>query len=299
MQVFFLSEQTAALSVGGMHVGLCDMFERSLRLNPEDRLFVEILPVGGYLPVRFVFDGEFLFSPPPHIQLYFFGESVAVYASDFCRCDQTMRVLRQKRIGNVLCTLYLQGKLQLSLENGSDFHLVELPDGFCDCEIEGCGDDVLLLTPDRFALVGTDGTVKLLTEGTVLEREGALKAKIPFRDSMAHTAVCEWTDGKLTACAIQSGREANERTVALAFFESILIGADPTPFLAEELLPKKDELKEYLGDYRSVVLTRKPDEAGLVYERKPQVFDVRPFHIELKNGRICNLYPVENEDVNT
>ena len=68
---------------------------------------------------------------------------------------------------------------------------------------------------------------------------------------------------------------------------------DPSPYLHESIRGKAASLKEFLGDYRSVVLTDRPERVGLVYERKERVFDVRYFTIAVEDGKISNIIPEE------
>ena len=76
---------------------------------------------------------------------------------------------------------------------------------------------------------------------------------------------------------------------ALAFFETLLIGADPAPFLTPALAAKKELLRQFLGRYRAAVLTEKTDVVGLVYARKARIFDVRRFRVTLEDGKIANI----------
>ena len=76
---------------------------------------------------------------------------------------------------------------------------------------------------------------------------------------------------------------------APAFFETLLTGADPAPFLPPALAAKKELLRQFLGRYRAAVLTEKTDVVGLVYARKARIFDVRRFRVTLKDGKIANI----------
>lgn len=290
MRVYFLSEKQCALTVNGLYLGIVDGFERSAEIDPEDGVFCELLP-SGFLPVRFRLDGEFLLSPPPQIKLYFTENAVAVYAFNFLRADQSMRVIRQERLGGDLLTLYMQGKLFVNLENETGFHIAELPDALENCTFFPRDDGYLLEGGGWFALLSRTGEKLVLSEGQVLERAGALKAEIPFRDCLSHTAVCVWKQGALVSCTLRASREPTEATFALALFESALIGADCSPYLSGELQEKAGSLKEFLGDFRSVVLTGERDRVGLAYERKERVFDVRYFRVELSGGKVSNIIP--------
>lgn len=290
MRVYFLAERTCALSVNGIYLGMADGFERMTELDPKDGVFCELKPC-GYLPVGFTFDEEFLLSPPPQVRLYYTDGAVAVYGCGFYRADPSLKVLWQERLGNTLLTLCLQGKLQLNLENETGFHIVPLPDDLETCKAVALGKCFLLEGERAFALLARNGEKLVVSEGRVLERGETLKAEIPFHDSMGHTAVCAWTEGKLTDCAVRSAREPNETTFALALFESALIGADCTPFLHSSLAEKASTLREYLGDYCSVVLTNEHDRVGLVYQRKERIYDVRYFRVTVEEGKVSNIKP--------
>ncbi len=292
MRVYFLSEKLCSLTVNGMYVGLVDGFERTLELDPKDGLSCSVLPCGGeFLPFGFCLDERFLCSPPPQTELYYTEKGLAIYFCRFLRADQSLRVVRQERLGGTLLTLTVQGKVQLALENETGFHLTELPDEFETCSFSARRDGFLLAGKECFALLSRSGELLLLSAGKVLENGETLKAQVPFRDSMGHTAVCEWREGKLVSSSIRAAGEPVPATFALALFESALIGADVRPFLAEDLAEKADSLKEYLGDYRSVVLTGEADRIGLVYKRKERVFDVRYFTVEIKDGKVSNIKP--------
>ncbi|MDE5897472.1 MAG: hypothetical protein K2H43_06645 [Clostridia bacterium] len=290
MRVFFLAEEPCALALNGIHLGCVDGFERACELNPADRIFCELKP-NGCLPVFFFFDEKFLLDPPEQIKLYYVRGGVAVYACDFLRADSTLQVLRQERIGNSLLTLCVQGKLQLNLENAGGFHMIPLPAALSDARILPLERGFLLEGSKMFAHISQEGNILVLSEGRIISREGALKAEVPFHDSVGHTAVCAWEDGVLTECTVRTAQQPAPDTFALALFESVLAGADPAPYLADNLLEKADSLKEFLGNFTSVVLTQDRESVGLVYERKPRIYDVRYFRVETNGEKITNIRP--------
>lgn len=291
MRVIFLAEKTCALSVNGVYLGLADGFERTCELEPKDRVFCELKP-SGCAPVSFFFDEEFLMDPPPQIRLYYFEKGVAVFAGSFLRADTSLHVIWQNRFGGTLLTLCMQGKLQLNLENETGFHMIDLPDMLEESEAYMLGNDFLIESTAGFALISREGKIFVLSEGRVLEKEFVLKAEVPFRDSIGHTALCTWENGRMTECTIRTAQEPTEATFALALFESALIGAECAPFLHETLVEKADALREFLGNYESVVLTQENDKVGLVYRRKERVYDVRYFRVELTDGKISNVKPL-------
>ncbi len=277
------------LFVGGLPLGLIDGHERSLELTPADDLLVECV-APGYRPLRFFLSECFLLAPPEGVSLYHTRAGTAIYLSRFAREDATLRPIAQKRLGGALLTLYRQGGVQLSFSRGADFRLIDLPDAFEAAEILFADDCFLLKAPDCFCILSPEGEILTLSEGTVSETEPHVVAEIPFHDSLRHFAVCTYERGKLVESRIRTPQKPTAATFALAFFESVLIGADPAPFLSPSLRQKADALGEFLGNFVSVVLTDSPEEVGLVYPRGERVFEVVYVRVTLDgDGKISNL----------
>lgn len=292
MRVYFLSEKTGGLFLGGLYLGLVDGFERSVELDPADGIFCEVKPFGGFLPFSFCLDEAFLRDPPPQASLYFTEQGVAVCLSGFLHADQSMHVLSQTRIGGSLLTLVRQGKLQLNLENETGFHMLELDDRLEACTPRPLRGGFLLKGENVFAQISHGGELLLFSEGTLLSEEEPLEAEVPFHDSRGHTARMKWQNGKLLSCSVLTRGEPAEATFALALFESVLLGTDARPFLTDDLAAKAERLKEFLGGFTSVALTEERDKIGLVYPRKPRVFDVRYFRVSLSENKISNIVPL-------
>lgn len=288
MRVFFCADTTCVFFVNGMYLGAVDAFERSVELDPADGVFCE-LKAAGYAPVRFCLNEDFLFSPPEGVELYFFGGAVCVHVQGFVRADPCLRVLWQKRLGGALLTLCVQGRVVLNLESARGFFQIGLPFSFEECVPSRAGELFLLESRTAFALIGDDGEVRALSEGRVTERGARVTAEIPLHDSLGHIVRRTWENGAAGDCAVLSAREPAEAAFALAFFESLLTGSDPEPWLSPSLAPKKGLLRQFLGDFRRAVLTEKTDVVGLVYARKPRVFDVRRFRVTVEEGKIANI----------
>lgn len=291
MQVYFLAERECILTLGGAVLGIVDSFERSVELDPADDVLCTLTPFGGFLPVSFrIGEGLFL-SPPPQVTVYHLNGrgSAALYVGGFCRSDQSLKVIRQEVLGTARLTLLRQGKLLLDLETEEGFFLTELPDALENSGIKAQDDGFLLVSENAFCLLSRRGEVLVQSEGRVLETGDILRAEVPFHDSRGHVASCEWKAGELVACTLRTARAPTPATFALALFESVLLGLDVSPFLSPEL--EGDALREYLGDFRSVVLTERENCVGLVYARRERVFDVRYFTVETDGKRVCNIVP--------
>lgn len=290
MRIFFSADMECAFFVNGVHLGLVDNFERSTQIHPADGVFCEF-KAAGYAPVRFRLDEDFLFAPPEGVELYFYRGGASVHVKEFVRDDPSLHVIWQQRLADCLLTLCVQGRVTLNLESTQGFFQIPLPFSFQSCALSRAGALFLLESPSAFALIDDSGQVRVLSDGRVVERGSRVTAEVPLCDCLGHAVRRSWTDGNAGECTLLAAKEPTEATFALAFFESILIGTDPVPFLSPALAPKAGLLRQFLGPFRSVVLTDKQDVLGLVYARKPRVYDVRRFRVALTDGKISNISP--------
>ncbi len=292
MRIYFLSEKLAALSVNGLFLGSVDGFERTLELDPKDGYFLECKPVGGFRPTHVRFDEDFLIDPPPQAEVYHTRGGAAVFFKDFVREDASMHVLWQENLLGVRLTLFVQGRVQLCMQSAAGFALVDLPDEFEGAKIAPAGEYFLLEGENAFCILTRTGEKVALSAGKITERGERVVAETPLPSSLGHTAVRTWERGKLVSCTLRTKQQPTEAFYGLALFESVLAGADPAPFLAEELVEKAAALKEFLGDFSAVIPCENQDEVGLVYKRHERVFDVRYFRVILSNGKIANIEEV-------
>ncbi len=291
MRIYFLSEIPAALFVGGAYLGRVDGFERSAQIDCSEPIFLEFLPSGDYSPLRFFLSEETLFAPPEGVSMYRSGEEIALFAHSYTRVEQSLHVLWQDKINGTLLTLCRQGKLQLNVENDTGFYLLYLPDGLQKSKPTAWADGFLLESETHFAYVTRTGELPFCSEGKILSRGGTLKAEVPFHDCLAHVAVYEWEEKNLLSCSVRTPNQPTEATYALALFQSVLIGADATPYLDDTLKQKASSLKEFLGAFTSVVLTDEPTRIGLIYPVRERVFEVRYFRVQITDGKISNVTP--------
>ena len=283
MRVSFLSDLPCAFFA-------VDGFERCVELAPHDGVFCEF-KAARCVPVRFRFDEAFLFEPPEETELYFCGGAVTVRLRNFVHADPTLRILWKRQVAESTLTLCLQGRLLLHYEHGTTKTVLPLPFAFEQCRVSPAGECLLLEADTMFAILDRSGTIAVLSDGKVTERGRTVTAEVPLHDSLARRMRCRYENGRLSECTPLSARPPQEATVAIALLESVLAGFDPTPYLAPALAPKAGLLREYLGRFTAAVY-RGREQVGLVYPRRPRIFDVRDFRVTLENGKVANLAPL-------
>lgn len=308
MKVYFLSSKPCILTLNGAYFGLTDTFERFAEVSPKDNLFAEFTPESGQ-PIRFFLNENIRLNPPDRCEVYLLKDGLAVYAKDFPSTDYTLRVIAQERENDTLVTVFSQGGVQVSIEGKRGFFLSTLPPSFESATLQFYENFILITSPTQFALYDTLGKQLLLENyETVSLENGALNATLPLSDSLNRKAECSWSlithecvqtkftiTQKAELCLTDPNetppapRCLREELLPYAFLQSVLLGVDCAHLLSEDLKPKADSLKSFLGDYQSVVLTKNPYVCGLVRQKLDRLFEVDEYLIELKNEKITDI----------
>lgn len=302
MKVYFLSSKPCALALNEVYFGLTDHFERFAEISLKDGVSVRFTPEGA-LPISFFLTETIRSSPPEGCAVYLLPDAIAIYAYAFPPTDSALRVLLQKRFENGTLTLFRQGALQLSLDTPKGFFVATLPPSFAVCEaFTECG-LFFLKSADSLVVYNALGECVLCEKVlSVRVEEGVLTASLPLSDSLGRIAECAWTLSEegvtrtkfaLSQNRTQTGENDAERIreelLPFAFLESVLIGADYAEMLSPELLPEKEKIRGFLGDFIAVTLTDTPSVCGLVRKRGERLYDVVYCTVQTQNGKICDI----------
>lgn len=296
MKIYFLSSLPATLTLNEAYFGFTDTFERFAEISLKDNIFVRFTPQNA-LPISFFLTEDIRFTPPNGVEVYLLRDGIALYARDFPPSDFTLRPLAQVRAGNLLATLVMQGRLQLVMQSPDGFFVATLPPAFEKSNLSFHGDFLFVETQNRLAIFNARGE-KVFMENILSyeERDGELNALLPLSDRFQRTAKCSYllsgTTCTRTQFTIQQAK-LNENTadelIPYAFFESVLIGANFEDLLCDELLPQKDKLLQFLGDFESVILTEDASTCGLIRKKGERLFETAYFTVTLQNGKIADI----------
>lgn len=308
MRVYFLSYKPAILKLNGLYVGGIDLFERHIELDLADSVLAEIVPGENLQSVNFFINENLLFSPPDFMDVYLMENEALIYIREYGCKDGKISVICQTRFCGSLITVFSQNGCYLSVE-GSDYSLTPLPRKFLSAKIEEktlAGLPVLAIWGgNMLCLISNTGKRIFMNEVESAEFENALKVTAAFETCTAAKAVCTYAyDGeKLTLTESKTVETAppEKNILHFAFFESVLTCGDYSAYLNDELKQKAGVLKSYLGEFISVTV---PTEkfyaghgevraAGLVYPKAQNLFEVKYFAVDLTDGKISNIYPVE------
>ena len=302
MKIYFLSSQPCELSLNGIFFGITDHFERFAEIDLSDRVFAKFTPQNA-LPIGFFISDELLTTPPMGCEVYLIKQGIAIYARDFPPADFTLSPITQERFENCLATVFRQGSLQLSLETEFGFFTSTLPPSFSVCKLSMHADLLFVEGQNHLAIYTKQGKCVFLEQILGFEvRENELNATMPLSDSLGRLAECSYLLSeqgcKRTKFSLSQARAIDgepspekiaEELLPFAFFESVLIGANFSALLSDELAEKAEDIRSFLGDFHAVTLTNDPKVCGLVRKKAERLFEVSYFTVEMENGKIIDV----------
>ena len=296
MKIYFLSAQPCALKLNGVYFGTTDRYERFVEVSLQDRIFVEFTPENA-LPIGFFLTESLRFSPPDGCNVYILADGIAVYAWGFPPKDFSLHVIAQTRFDDALVTLYRQGAIQLSIEHDQQLFNATLPPAFSSASLSKHGG--LFFVEGKGILSAHTKTAEcVFLEETLAYAfaENELHATLPLSDCLGRTAECVW-DLNENGCVLQkttikqalAEQTSLQTLLPYVFLESVRIGADYAQFLCEELRPDAEQLRAFLGEFESVVLTRDPSVYGLLRKKQARLYEATYYTLEMLDGKISDV----------
>lgn len=306
MTVYFVSCKPAVLKLNGEFAGRLDLFERRAEIDLRENILAEVVPEEG-LAANFFINERLLLNPPPFLDVYLGECEATVYIRRFEPRDRQICVHLQKRLGANLITVFSLGEVYLSVD-GAAMKLTPLPEQFKKvvCEEKSlAGYPVLAFTADRFLLVlSLGGEVIFLNEAASYDFGDKLRVSMDFETCTAARAECEYAyDGQsltLVSGVTEEIYPADENIMHFAFFESVLTRGDFEKYLSPDMREKAAAIRDYLGGFEGVTVPTETFEmshpgvkaAGLVYKKAENLFEIKYFAVEIKDGKIDNILPV-------
>ena len=301
MKTYFLSAKPCALTVNGVYFGICDCFERFADVCLSDNLFLQF-QAENMQPVGFFLTEQIRFTAPEGVSVYLLKNAIAIYVDGFKPIDCSLRPVKQVTLQDAVITLFFQGELHLSLQTPKGLFIATLPPAFADCVIEYVNGFTILSTEKQTAVLNDSAEIILLenTKSCKIEN-GKLHLEIALLDSLSRFADGVWdlSNGfirekftlrqRYTKDGDCSPENLQKELLPYAFFESVLIGAEYTQFLSEDLQRDSQKLRAFLGEYVAVTLTDSPFRCGLVKPKSARIFEVEYFETRIENGKICDI----------
>lgn len=295
--------------MNGAYMGVIDGFEKFVDVGDEAQIFAEALPEGDFLPANFFINAAFFQKPPDCADVYLCDGDAVVYLTRYAKKNDKMKVAAQTRFCGQLVTLFISGGSVYVCCDGEQGRMYELSRGFENATLTESaigGRPVLLIEGEGcLAVLGESGERVFYNAAKSWSCGEHLDICVGFATCAGCVADCTFAYDGHTMTLIKS-RTRKTRTVDgavahFAFFESVMTRADCTEYLSDELKGRAGELNSYLGEFADVLVPPSKfyekhgdiKAAGLVYPVLYNLFKVRYFAVEMKDGKIDNLYEVE------
>lgn len=308
MKVYFLSAVPAILKLNGQYAGRVDGFEREADVAADGTVMAELVPDKNLQPVNFFISYKLFLSPPPFMDVYLGEHEAFLYVRRYPSRDMRLNVILQTKFSGNLVTLFSQGDVYLSVE-GAGYDITPVGESFSSASAEQKiigGHPVLAITGgDRLIVLSRAGRQIFCNAVTFAQFGQTFKAGVKFETCAAAEAVCEYSyDGEELTLISSVSRETEKplpEVLHFAFFESVMTYCGFLEYLSPSLQPSADKIRGYLGEYRGVITppasfcARRPGvlAAGLLYPKAENLFEIKYFAVDVKDGKIENVYPAE------
>ncbi|MBE7061412.1 MAG: hypothetical protein E7382_02610 [Clostridiales bacterium] len=309
MYFYFSATFPSAIKLNGIYYGIITDTIKSVRLDLESDIFVEVCPLNAQgEQMNFILNEQFLCSPPEQVKLTNLKGGYLVKFT--CpNKKEPFTLLAQEKYPDLLATVYKENGLKASLEINGDFCLEQFPfsadsatmsrfELFNECflAIEFCGKEPWLVL---YKVSGKIEKVLMRSCKLILE-SNVLKTQEDFIDMAKHTVISEWEykNGELyeksrqiSAKKLLDPDKIPLKLVPYAFLEELSVGGCIESFLCENVKKNADKLKAYLGEFIGVIpppIFRRPDEVGVVLI-DGNGYKVDYFTFDFERGKICNI----------
>lgn len=299
--------------LNGVYAGIIDKFERFFDLDDKADILCEAVP-DGLSPCHFFINDAFFAQPPECADVYLDGGDALIYIKGYKSGDGGVKVVAQTRFCENLVTLILNGGSPCLIAEGQSTESYPLPREFASASFsEGAvgGYPVLFVGGEGcLAVLSDSGKLIFYNPAAVWNAGENLQIDVPYSTCARLIAHCVFSyDGremKLVQSKVEENCEITPASLPFAFFESVLYRADCAKYLCGQLKPRAGELAGFLGEFTEVCVP--PDKffaahlelraqdkgaAGLVYPIRKNLWEIRYFAVDLKDGLIENIYEVE------
>lgn len=295
--------------MNGEYLGIIGAIEKHVDISCNEEVFAEVIPAGELLPYSF-FIGQSLFeNPPPFCEVYLFEGGAQVHITHYAKVDRGLNILEQTVLDGLCATLLeLGGRLQLSCD-GQNNYLYALPHYFENCKLKKesiCGFPVIAAEgKNALCIVSTEGKKLYLGQAKSYSTGDMLGVTLNHKGCAGYYSELEYSyngqELSQTKKVVKKRYAVESEINHFAFFEAVLYGADCVEYLSEDMQGASEALKEYLGDFCQVTVPHKAFydrygdifAAALAYPIKENLFEIKYFSVEYKDGKIDNINRIE------
>lgn len=297
-----MGEYPSVIKINGKAVG--KVIDFPLKLNADNFDFFEICPIcEKENNLNFILD----FSHPFSSNKVTFIDlknaySFYYFSSNF---EEKTLIYHQLKSENALITVYCDNQNKLCIETEKDFLIENLSLKTERAEIKLFGNThaiILLYGKENTIFIYSLFPIKKVYQTTFFNVEISDEIKITkvYKDVLKHVETfnisLENEEIKITNRSLTTKKPYVEKLflpeiIPYIFLEELLLSGDLTPYLSQSMIENQDRLKEYFGNFLSIIppKDRTETEIGLLYYRENNSYFVEYFTFDLEDNKIVNI----------
>lgn len=310
MYYYFCSDYPSVLKINGIYYGSVFNNVKSINIESESAPFIEIcslIPTEN--SINLVLDQEFLNYPPENVLV---TDLKGGYMLRFNQCfnKQGFNILAQKKYSNAVVTVFNENGLKISIETPNDFFALPIAYPAQSAKI-----DSFFINSTNLISVSLYNDKTLLYIFTIENKieqiffrqvnhftlEDQFTTTENLFDMAKHSIKTTWTlegnilkekNRTITQHEKFDLNSLNEKLIPYAFLEQMLVGADISQYVSDNIALNVQMLPEYLGNFIGICPPPsfiRCDAVGLIYRKKQNVYQVEYFTFEIKNRKISNI----------
>ena len=310
MYYYFSADFPVAMKLNGIYVGELQSTVKAMNIDAQNAPLIEICPLGiNCATLNFILNDNLLSAPPDGLLV---TDLKGGYLLKFTKRQNNsqFKVLSQTKLPYAVITVFNDGALKLSIETENDIFAKTF-------EIYTDSAEII-----PFTLCGVRSVaIKLCSNVDVLcvyslnenitelfcrpvhdfTTDGEFTTTERLCDMAKHQITCAWEldngilkERKRTVTRSQKFdlSRLSEKLIPYAFIEEFATGGEIDCYVTDSVKENANFLGGYLGDFIGVMpppIFRSPEEVGLIYKKKDNLFYTEYYTFEFEERKICNI----------
>ena len=310
MFYYFCSEKPCAIKINGIYAGQINDFPSLYAVKEND--FIELFALSSCQPpLCFVLSQAFLDNPINCVVIIDLQGGFLIKFNNSISQEKEFKIISQKKFSDVVCTLFCDNGIKLSIESSCDFFVQTLnfnAEGAEFSKIRLNGADflcVLCFSENiNFVMLFPLFNKLVCMFNKMVDKcyyNNGFYIEESFLDIAKHkiTSQYNYVQGKIVC--VDKKIEYNENfspnmlpknLVPYAFLEEYFCGGDCSNYIANNIKESFCSLKEFFGEFIGIMPPpefKDINEIGLIYKKTSNKYYVEYFCFEFENNKIFNI----------
>jgi len=307
MILYLSAEQSSIVKLNGKILFTINQCPKKIEIDENNLPLIEIFCLNDWSSALCFYPTEkFLSSPPKSVILTKISCDYHLLIKGNYS-NLSFKVICQKKFSDAVITVFCDRGYKISIETMFDYFLQDLDFEVLNAEIFDIdqnqnvfinllGDENTLCAfnlKDKISLV-------FLKKVFSFELSPTLSTIEKFPTHLKHEKRCEWEFSeqsfkiKSVTILLNNDKKSklSEKILPYAFLEGLCIGEDVKEYLCDTLIPHKQRLFDYLGEFIGIFPPPPSvcsDLVGLIYKKKENVYYTAFVKVDVLDNKVINV----------